>query len=112
MAKADELAAAAEKAAAKKIKPLPELRSPMTRLPEEIRKVIAVLCRDTGESFSLKTVKMWIAKLKEMKLIPADMKIELAVKRVGSGPLREKLTASEAKVAELEAELAKLKAKR
>lgn len=84
----------------KAAKPLPELRSPMTRLPEETRKIIARWCRDSGMSFSLKTNELWIVFLKATKLIPADLAIDLTAKR-GGYSFREKEKGYQDEIAEL-----------
>ena len=81
---AEDLAKDAEAAAAKADKPLPELRSPMTRLPEEIRKVVATWCKTANTSFSRKTVLFWITFLKAEKLVPADLAIDLTPQRGGA----------------------------
>lgn len=104
MVDAAELAKDAKTAEAKAIKPLPELRSPMTRLPEEIRMVIAKWCRTKGVSFSCQTVLLWIPFLKAEKLIPADLKIDLEPKR-GGFSFREKETEYQDKIAELQKQL-------
>ncbi len=106
------LAKEAEEAALKAAKPLPELRSPMTRLPEETRKVIAQWCRDNNQSFSLKTNELWIAFLKSSKLIAADLVIDLTSRR-GGASFREKEQGYQDEIAELRKllEAAKGKAK-
>lgn len=110
MVDANTLSKDAETAAAKAAKPLPELRSPMTRLPEETRKIIAQWCRDNSMSFSLKTNELWIAFLKSAKLIPADLKIDLTTKR-GGYSFREKEKGYQDEIAALQAQLAAAKAK-
>ncbi|KKL86055.1 hypothetical protein LCGC14_1948560 [marine sediment metagenome] len=100
----------AEAAEAKAAKPLPELRSPMTRLPEETRKVIAQWCRDNSMSFSLKTNELWIAFLKVSKLIAADLKIDLTAKR-GGYSFREKEKGYQDEITELKKLLEAAKAK-
>ncbi len=112
MVDAAKLAKDAEKAAEKAAKPLPELRSPMTRLPEETRKITAQWCRDNNVSFSLKTNELWIAFLRAEKLIPADLAIDLTSRR-GVGSFREKEQGYQDEIAELKKllEAAKAKAK-
>ncbi len=109
MPDATELANDAAKAEAKAKKPLPELQSPMTRLPDEIRKIIAKWCANNNTSFSRKTVLFWIDFLKSAKLIPVDLKIDLEPKR-GGYSFREKETTYQNKIAELEKALAAAKA--
>lgn len=109
MPNADELKKEADAAAAKAAKPLPELRSPMTRLPEETRKVTAQWCRDNNTSFSLKTNELWIAFLKGLKLIAADLKIDLTAKR-GGYSFREKEQGYQDEITKLKADLAAAKA--
>ena len=104
------LAKEAEAAAVKAAKPLPELRSPMTRLPEETRKIIAQFCRDNSISFSLKTNELWIAFLKGAKLIAADLKIDLSAKR-GGYSFREKEKGYQDEITKLKEELAAAKGK-
>lgn len=108
MVDANNLAKDAKAAADKAAKPLPELRSPMTRLPEEIRKVVANWCRTANESFSRRTTLFWIDFLKAEKLIAADLKIDLETKR-GGYSFREKEEGYQSKIAELEKLLAAAK---
>lgn len=110
MPDAETLKKDAEAAAAKAAKPLPELRSPMTRLPEETRKIIAQWCRDNNVSFSLKTNELWIAFLKGLKLIAADLKIDLTAKR-GGYSFREKEQSYQDEIEKLKAALAVAKGK-
>lgn len=105
MPNAEELAKAAKAAEEKANKPLPELRSPMTRLPEETRKIIAQWCRDQNKSFSLKTNELWIAFLKGAKLIAADLVIDLTSQR-GVGSFKEKEQGYQDEITKLKAELA------
>jgi len=109
MPDANELAKDAAAAAKKVEKALPELRSPMTRLPEEIRKIIAVFCRDSGVSFSPQTVLLWIDFLKLKGLIPADMVIDLSTKR-GASSFREKEVAYQSKLDERDIKIRALEA--
>ncbi len=108
MPNAEELAKEAKNAEAKANKPLPELRSPMTRLPEETRKIIAQWCKDNAMSFSLKTNELWITFLKGIKLIPADLKIDLA--RRGISSFKEKEQSYKDEIAELQEQLKKAQA--
>jgi hypothetical protein len=110
MPDAEKLAAASAAAKEKADKPLPELRSPMTRLPDEIRVIIAKYCRDTGVSFSSHTVVLWIAELKKLKLIAQDLKIDLAPRRGGGAAFKEKETAYVDEIAKLKQQLADAKA--
>lgn len=103
------LAKEAKQAAEKAAKPLPELRSPMTRLPEETRKIIAQWCRSNNMSFSLKTNELWIAFLKSAKLIPVDMQIDLSAKR-GGYSFKEKETGYQNEIEELKKQLAAARA--
>lgn len=109
MVDAAKLAAEAKVAEEKAAKPLPELRSPMTRLPEETRKIIAQWCRDQNKSFSLKTNELWIAFLKSTKLIAADLVIDLTSQR-GVGSFKEKETGYLEEIAKLKVDLAAAKA--
>ncbi len=112
MPDANTLAKNAEAAEAKAAKPLPELRSPMTRLPEETRKVIAQWCRDNNLSFSTKTNELWITFLKTAKLIPADLKIDLTSRGGGAKAFKEKEQGYQDEIAKLKADLLAAKAAR
>ena len=110
MVDANTLSKEAAAAAAKVNKPLPELRSPMTRLPEETRKTIAQWCRDNNTSFSLKTNELWIVYLKSQKLIDQDLKIDLTSRR-GGYSFKEKEQGYQDEIAELKKLLEAAKAK-
>lgn len=109
MVDAQALSAEAAKAEAQDAKPLPELRSPMTRLPEETRKTIAQWCKDNSTSFSLKTNELWITFLKGAKLIDANLKIDLSAKR-GGYSFREKEQDYKDEIEKLKADLLAAKA--
>lgn len=113
MAKADELKKTAETAQAKpkEEKPLPAMVSPTVNLAPELREAVAKRCRDTEESFSVKTNKMWFDLLKQEGRVKADLKVDFAAKRPGA-KASEKIAAQEKQIAELQAELAALKAQR
>ncbi len=98
----------AAKAAAKEVKPLPMLVSPMTRLSQEIREKVAIFCKEKNASFSTLTNQMWIDRLKTLGKIAKDF-VPVPVRAAASG-LRVKLDASEAEIAELEKMLNDLKA--
>lgn len=109
MAKAEELEKTAEKVKEKKVKPLPALVSPTVNLVIELRQAIAVRCRDTGESFSLVTNKMWLDLLKKEGKVKADLAPDFSAKRV-SGGLALKVKEKDETIAKLLAELEALKA--
>lgn len=109
MAKAEELEQNAEKTKEKKDKPLPALVSPTVNLVVELRQAIALRCRETEDSFSLVTNKMWLKLLKEEKRVKADLAPDFSAKRV-SGGAKAKLEEKDKTIAALEAELAELKA--
>jgi len=113
--KAEELEQNAEKTKAKKEKPLPALVSPTVNLVVELRQAIAIRCRDTEESFSLKTNKMWLELLKSEKTtegkprVRADLQPDFSAKRVGGG-MKLKLEEKDETIAKLMKELEELKA--
>jgi len=109
MAKAEELEQNAEKTKEKKEKPLPALVSPTVNLVIELRQAIAIRCRDTGDSFSLVTNKMWLDLLKKEGKVKADLKPDFSAKRVGGG-LKLKVEERDKTIEALRAELAALKA--
>lgn len=109
MAKAEELEKDAEKTKEKAARPLPALVSPTVNLVPELRQAIALRCRDTGESFSIVTNKMWLALLKKEGKVKAELNPDFSAKRVGGGGLKKKLDESNAEVLKLKAELAALK---
>ena len=110
MAKAEELEKDAEKVEEKKVKPLPALVSPTVNLVIELRQAIAVRCRETKESFSVKTNKMWFDLLKQEGKVKPDLKIDFSARSAGGGGLKKKIVENEATIAELRAEIEKLKA--
>jgi len=115
MAKAEELEQNAEKTKEKKVKPLPALVSPTVNLVIELRQAIAIRCRETEESFSLKTNKMWLELLKGEKTaegkprVAADLKPDFSAKRVGGG-LKLKVEERDKTIEALQKELAELRA--
>lgn len=111
MAKAEELEKDAEKAKEKKEKPLPALVSPTVNLVQELRQAIAIRCRDTGESFSIVTNKMWFELLKKEGKVKVDLVIDFSAKRVGGG-LKKKVEDRDAEIVKLKEELEALKAKK
>lgn len=104
MAKPEELVKDAEKAEEKKNKPLPALVSPTVNLVVELRQAIAHRCRETGESFSLVTNKMWLTLLKKEGKVKANLEPDFSVKRVGGG-MKVKLDEKDAEIAKLQEEL-------
>lgn len=112
MAEAEKLEQDAEKAKDKADKPLPALVSPTVNLVIEIRQAIALRCRETGESFSIVTNKMWLSMLKQEKRVKADLAPDFSVKRGGGGgaAAKEREAAKDKVIAELQKELATLKA--
>lgn len=111
MAKAEELEKDAAKTKEKKDKPLPALVSPTVNLAIELRQAIAKRCRDTGESFSLVSNKLWLVQLKKENLVKADLNPDFSAKRIGGGA-KAKLEEKDKLIADLQAELAALKAAR
>ena len=109
MATPEELTKEAEKVKAKKDKPLPALVSPTVNLVVELRQAIAIRCRDTGESFSLVTNKMWLKLLKSEGKVAATLDPDFSVKRVGGGA-KAKLEEKDAVIADLQKQLADAKA--
>jgi len=110
MAKPEELEQNAAKAEKKKEpKPLPALVSPTVNLVVELREAIAIRCRDTEESFSLVTNKMWLALLKKEGKVKADLQPDFSAKRSGTG-LKLKVEERDKTIAALKAELEQLKA--
>lgn len=97
-------------AAEKEPKPLPAMVSPTVNLAEEIRQVVAVRCREKDESFSVKTNQLWIVLLKQEKLIPADLEVDLTPKRGGGAVQKEKIEAQQTEIDALKKQLADLKA--
>jgi len=92
------------------VKALPALRTPMVKLPEEIRTTIAEYCRENETSFSRLTAQMWVDKLKAEKKIPADMVVDLTSKRgPGGGASKAQLEEAMAVIATLEQEIEALK---
>lgn len=102
----------ADKTEEKKVKPLPALVSPTVNLAIEIRKAIAIRCRDTGDSFSLVSNRLWIDLLKKEGKIKADLNPDLSAKRVGGAATKAKLAEKDETIATLQKELAALKASR
>lgn len=95
-------------------KPLPAMASPTVNLPVELREAIALRCRDTGESFAVKTSKMWFELLKAEKRVDQKLEIDFSVKRGGggAGKAKEELAVALKQIADLQAKLAEaLKAK-
>jgi len=109
MAKAEELKQNAEKTKEKKVKPLPALVSPTVNLVIELRQAIAIRCRDTGDSFSLVTNRMWLDLLKKEGKVKADLQPDFSAKRIGGG-LKLKVEERDATIEALQKELAALKA--
>lgn len=110
MAKAEELENKAEKVKKEKApKPLPALVSPTVNLVAELRQAIAIRCRDTGDSFSLVTNKMWLELLKKEGKVKADLEPDFSAKRVAGG-MKIKLDEANTKIDALLAELEVLKA--
>lgn len=107
---AEKLRDEAEKAAEKAKKPLPTLAQPTVTLPVEIRQAVALRCRETGESFSQKSTRMWIDLLKAEKRVATNLEIDLSVAR--GGGLRKKLEEKEGEIEELRRQLGELKAKK
>jgi len=110
MADAEKLEQNAEKVKAKEEKPLPALVSPTVNLVVELRQAIALRCRETGESFSIKTNQMWLALLKKEGKVKADLAPDFSVKRGGGGASKEKLAEKDKIIEDLQAQLATLKA--
>lgn len=110
--KLQEAAAKVENAAKqeKKDKPLPAMVAPTVNLPEELRAAVAKRCKETEESFSIATVKMWIAMLKKEGRVPQTLEVDLTPKRGGFAATKEQLTAASDEIAKLKAEIAQLKA--
>jgi len=110
VAKAEELEKKADKKPVEE-KPLPMLASPTVNLAMEMREAIAIRCRETGESFSLVTNKMWLDLLKKEKRVKADLAPDLTPKRGGGGgKMKAKLEEKDALIAELQKQLEVLKA--
>lgn len=110
MADAEKLEEEAKKAKEKKDRPLPALVSPTVNLVIELRQAIAVRCRDTGESFSIVTNKMWLALLKKEGKVKADLEPDFSAKRMGGGGMKKKIEEKDATIDALQKELAALKA--
>jgi hypothetical protein len=109
VAKAEEIAK--EAATEDKKKGMPTLASPGVRIPEVIRAVIAKLCLELGESFSILTVKMWEARLKAEGRIPKDLKIDY--KAVGGiKKMREDIESKDKTISDLQKQIAELRAAR
>ena len=104
---------AAEKKAVDKTKELPAMAAPTVSLPIELRKTIATYCRDNDVSFAKESVKMWMTKLTNEKVVTAEAmaKIDLSVKR-GGGISKEVLAEKDSEIDKLKAELEALKAKK
>ena len=117
MAKAEELEKTAEVVKEKKDKPLPALVSPTVNLVPELRQAVAVRCRETEESFSLKTNKMWLVLLKGERTlegkprVAADLEPDFTARRIGGGA-KVKIAEHEATIKALQEELAVLKAQK
>lgn len=109
MAKAEELEKDAEKKKEEKEKPLPMLVSPTVNLAIELRQAIAIRCRETGESFSVRTNKMWFDLLKQEGKVKADLVVDFTAKRIGGG-LKKKLDERDATIADLMKQLEEAKA--
>jgi len=110
MSKAEELEQTAEKKKKAKDKPLPALVSPTVNLAIELRQAIALRCKDTGESFSIVTNKMWFEMLKKEGKVKPDLVVDFSARRVGGGGGKKKLEEKNAEIAALQKELAMLKA--
>ena len=74
---AEKLASEAKATEATKEKSLPVLAQPTVSLPVEIRQAIAIRCRDQKESFSIKSVKMWITTPDYYNFIAAYIRVEM-----------------------------------
>jgi len=98
---ANKLSKKVETKNAKTESPLRALRSPMVKLPDEIRMVISRWCRENDISFASKSRQLWLEFLKKEKLVPQDL--ELKVRSSREDDLLKRIK-------ELEAELAKAKA--
>ncbi len=109
---AGKLAAEVKATDVQKEKTLPVLAQPTVSLPVEIRQAIAIRCRDQKESFSIKSVRLWIDLLKSEKRIAADLKVDLSAKRGGFAGMKEKIEEKDATISELKAQLAALQAKK
>lgn len=110
MAKAEELEKDAEaKKEAAKDKPLPALVSPTVNLVIELRQAIAKRCRETAESFSVVTNKMWLKLLKAEKRVAESLEPDFSVKRIGGG-MKLKLEEKDTEITELKRQLAEAKA--
>lgn len=110
MAKPEELEKSAETAKEKKDKPLPALVSPTVNLATELRQAIALRCKETGESFSIVTNKMWFDLLKKEGKVKPDLVIDFSARRVGGGGMKKLREEKDAVIAKLNAELEALKA--
>ena len=110
MADPEKLEKDADKAKEKKDRPLPALVSPTVNLVVELRQAIAIRCRDTGESFSIVTNKMWLKLLKAEGKVKADLEPDFSAKRMGGGGMKKKIEEKDATIAKLTAELDALKA--
>jgi len=111
MAKAEELVKDAAKKVSTEPKPLPALVSPTVNLAIELRQAIAIRCRDTGDSFSIVTNKMWLEMLQKEGKIAKDLVIDFSAARgKGGGGAKAKLAEKDAKIDALMAEIAALKA--
>ena len=92
-------------------KPLPAMVAPTVNLAVEMRQAIALRCRETKESFSVKTNKMWLDLLKAEKRCKADLSPDFSVKRGGGGAAQKaKLEEKDMLIAELRKKLEALKA--
>lgn len=109
MDKAEQLEKDAAKKEVAKNKPLPALVSPTVNLAVELRQAIAKRCRETGDSFSLVTNKMWLKMLKAEGLVKADLEPDFSAKRIGGG-LKAKIEEKDAKIADLMKQLEEAKA--
>lgn len=109
MAKAEELEQTAAQQQAVEDKPLPALVSPTVNLVPELRQAIALRCRETKDSFSVVTNKMWLEMLKKEGRVKKDLAPDFTV-RAGGGGMKKKIDEQDATIAELRAQIEKLKA--
>lgn len=109
MANPNDLVAQAEASKNDVEKPLPAMVSPTVNLVVELRQAIAMRCRETSESFSIVTNKMWLALLKKEGKVKANLEPDFTIKRTG-GISKAKLQEKDDEIAALKEKLAKLQA--
>lgn len=111
MATPEEIKAAAEKAKKQAAKPLPAMASPTVNLALEIRKAVAIRCKDVGESFSHLCNVLVIALLKKEGRIATDLAVDLTPKKGGGGgALKAQLAEKDVVIGDLQKQIDALKA--